>query len=440
MSFVRNAASILATTAATIPLALLANVILARFLSGSDRGVYALATGFALVAQVVAHLGWGDAAIYRLRRHRIAPSRVFATGFAANLVLCFLMFAVCFAFERPIVEHLLGGMPRELYWVAVFTAACFLLGDFLRGIARGLDRFDLHNWFGFLQAAGLLAGLVLALVTWQGGLAGALYVYLAVQAALAAVLGVIIVRLTGVEHRVDMLEVREHLSFGLGLYPQALLKQLHERIDIFILAWLAVATAEIGLYAVAVSVIIPLQLIPGAIGTALLPELAGREDESLADFSAAVARQISMQMAAAAAVMVPAGIIGIPILFGSEYRGSILPFLIVLPGLCALATSRVLSRYFAIVGRQGTLTSIRTGAVVLNVALNLVLIPLLGINGAALAALISYLAETIVVAALFVSVSGLSLGQAFAWRRRDLDPYVARSREVWNLARRRAGI
>jgi O-antigen/teichoic acid export membrane protein len=437
VSFVRNAASILATTAVSIPLALLANVILARFLSGSERGVYALATGFALVAQVVAHLGWGDAAIYRLRRHRVAPARVFSTGLVANLLLCGLLFAVCFALERPIVDRLLGGMPRALYWVAVLTAACFLLGDFLRAIARGLDRFDLHNWFGFLQAAGLLVGLVLALVAWHGGLAGALYTYLGVQAALVAVLGLIVARLTGIELRVDGVEVREHLHFGLGLYPQALLKQLHERIDLFILAWLAIDNVQIGLYAVAVSVIIPLQLIPGAIGTALLPELAGREDESLAGFSATVARQISMQMAAAAAVMVPAGIIGIPILFGSEYQGSVLPYLIVLPGLCALATSRVLSRYFAIVGRQGTLTGIRTAVVVLNVVLNLVLIPPFGINGAALAALISYLAETAVVAALFVGVSQLRLGEAFAWRRSDLDPYLARSREVWKLARRR---
>jgi Na+-driven multidrug efflux pump len=66
-----------------------------------------------------------------------------------------------------------------------------------------------------------------------------------------------------------------------------------------------------------------------------------------------------------------------------------------------------------------------------------VLIPPFGINGAALAALISYLAETAVVAALFVGVSQLRLGEAFAWRRSDLDPYLARSREVWKLARRR---
>jgi len=435
MGFVRNTASVFATTAVSIPLALATNVLLARQLSVSDRGVYALAATFSLIAYVLTQLGWGEAAIYRMRRHGVAPRRILGTGLAVNIALCAVLLAACALLAGPITRTLLGGMPLGLFQIAMWTAALLVFGDFLRAVARGLDRFDLHNWFGFLQSAGMLALLAIVLLWGSGGVRGALWAGLLVQALLVALFLGVIARATGVEPRVDLPETRAHLRFALAMYPQALLNYLHERIDVFILAWLGIASGQIALYAVAVSVIVPLQLIPGAVGTALLPELAAQRDGSAAGFAASVARQISMQMAAIALALAPAGMIGIPLLFGDDYRDAVPAFLLLLPGMAALASSRVLGRYFAIVGQQRVVTVARACALLLNVGLNLALVPRLGITGAALAALLSYLFESVAVAFGFVHISGSSFIGAFAWRRSDLEPYLARARALRARAR-----
>jgi O-antigen/teichoic acid export membrane protein len=291
--------------------------------------------------------------------------------------------------------------------------------------SRALDRFDLSNAFGFLQSAGLLGALALALPGLGGALDAALAANLAVLALLVIGFGVRVGWLSGLELGFDPREAAACLAYGSSLYLQNLCIHLHERVDVFLLAALGVSARDIGLYAAAVSVVSPLRLVPGALGTALLPRLAGAPDAEAAEFTASVARQGTLGMIAIALGLVPAGMIGIPLLFGSDYADAVTPFLWLLPGMAALALSRVLSRYFAAVHRQRALLALRAAALVANVGLNLWLIPRFGIVGAALASLVSYGAEALAVAALFLLDSGRTAREAVALRASDLEPYRA---------------
>ena len=62
-----------------LPIGLAINVVLARCLSGPDRGLYALLTNFSFVFFLITQLGWGDAVIYRVRGHGVPPRRAFAS-------------------------------------------------------------------------------------------------------------------------------------------------------------------------------------------------------------------------------------------------------------------------------------------------------------------------------------------------------------------------
>jgi O-antigen/teichoic acid export membrane protein len=430
VGFIRNVAGVLATSLAAIPISIATSVVLARWLSVPDRGFYALLTAFSAVLFLLTQLGWAEAAIYRTRRHGVPAARVYSTGIAANSAIALAVLAICLAFREPISRGFLGEVTARAFLLAALTAPFLALGDFVRGVARALDRFDLSNAFGFLQSAGLLAALALALPGMGGALDAALAANLAVQALLVVSFGMRVGALSGFELRFDPREAAACLAYGANLYLQNLCIHLHERVDVFLLAALGVSARDIGLYAAAVSVVSPLRLVPGAIGTALLPQLAGSRDDEAAEFTAAVARQGTLVMIAIALGLVPAGMIGIPLLFGVDYTDAVTPFLWLLPGMAALALSRVLSRYFAAVHRQRALLAMRAAALVANVGLNLVLIPRLGIIGAALASLVSYGAEALGVAALFLLDSGRSARDAFALRASDVEPYRAQLRRL----------
>ena len=434
MGFLRNVASVFATNVARIPLGFLTQIVLARWLSVADRGMYALLTTFSFVVFLLTQLGWADAVIYRTRRGGVSPRRALSTGFAANGAFALGAFALCCALRAPLSRAFLGDVSAWAFVVAAATAPLLTLGELLCGTARTIDRFDLHNQYGFLQSLGILL-LLVALTFGGGALDSALAVGLAVQVALVVVFGTWLVALAGIEWRVELREALASVRYGRNLYVQNLLINLHERIDVLLLAALGVSAVDIGLYAAGVSVVAQLRQVPGAIGTVLLPRLAGATEAEAAEFTATVVRPSLLVMLAAALALAPAGAIGIPLLYGSAYLPAVLPFLVLLPGVALVTVSRVLGRYFAAVNRQRAIVVLRAAVLVLNVALNLWLIPRAGIVGAALASLLSYGTEAAATMVLFLADSGQAWRAAFAPRASDFDEYLARLRGFVSRAR-----
>jgi Na+-driven multidrug efflux pump len=101
-----------------------------------------------------------------------------------------------------------------------------------------------------------------------------------------------------------------------------------------------------------------------------------------------------------------------------------------LPGVCALAASRLLARWFQAVDRQRGLVVARVLAVAANGGLCLLWVPDSGIVGAAQASLVANAAEALVVAVAFCVQTGLGARDAFAPRASDLDPYRSRAARI----------
>ena len=80
----------------------------------------------------------------------------------------------------------------------------------------------------------------------------------------------------------------------------------------------------------------------------------------------------------------------IPLVYGQEYQDAIVPFLILLPAVLALAISRIASGDLVRRNRLGTTAGIAVTALAVNIALNLALISAFAAVGAAVASLSSY--------------------------------------------------
>jgi O-antigen/teichoic acid export membrane protein len=424
MGLLRNVAGVLLTSAAAVPIGVASGILLTRWLSVADRGFYALLTTFAIVVYQLTQLGWAEAVIYRTRRHGVSARTAFSTGLLANGGIALLAMLVCLALRESISHAFLGDVWASAFVLAALAAPLLTLGDLLRGVARALDRFDIQNGYGLLQSIGTLLGLVVALPLLGGALDAALVAYLAVQLGLVAVFGIWLAALVGFEPRVDRGEARASVAYGSNLYVQNLLISLHERVDLFLLASLGVAAFDIGLYATAASVVAQLRLVPGAIGVAILPQLAGATDAEAARLTAAVIRPSALLMVATAAALAPIGAVAIPLLFGADYAAAVRPFLLLLPGVAAVAVSRVLARYFAAINRLRGMLVLGASVLVLNVLLNLALIPRFGIAGAAVASLVSYSTEAIALVAMFLAASGQTPREALFFRASDFTPYL----------------
>ncbi|MEE2675148.1 MAG: oligosaccharide flippase family protein [Myxococcota bacterium] len=424
MSFFRNLAGVLLTTAASAPIGLVTSILLARFLSTDDRGLYAIAVTFAATATMLFQFGWPTAAIYRLRSAQQRPAEVstavlvFLGGIGTLVVLASV------AIEAPLRERLLSDLPKGIFYLALVTVPFRLLANGFGSIARGIDRFRYENWYAFLlQAANLLA--IAITIVWLGGALGELMAGLAiVYGTLVIGLIVAVVRQTGVGGRLKPSEMRSSLRFGLKTYAMTVTGRLHERVDIFMLAALLADPTQIAFYAIAKGAIQLVQLLPSAVAKVAYPQLAELQKDDAAEFACSLVRQGLLFTLPASLILFVAGPLLLPLVYGAPYAASVLPFLLLLPAVILLGTEGVLARYFTGTNRHKPNIVTRGVTLCVNVALNWIWIPKYGIAGAAAAALASSVVDAVLIVGVFLSVSGRQMRDLVAIRRTDLEPYL----------------
>jgi O-antigen/teichoic acid export membrane protein len=136
-----------------------------------------------------------------------------------------------------------------------------------------------------------------------------------------------------------------------------------------------------------------------------------------------VSRFTVLVTALAALALIPAAIVAVTVVL-PDYLGSLAPFLVIMPGIVALSISKVLSGYLGGLGLPLSVAGASGANLGINLAANLLLIPAVGIVGAALASLVSYVAHATL---LVIVASRLS-------RRRPLEFVLPGGAEVRRLA------
>jgi len=110
----------------------------------------------------------------------------------------------------------------------------------------------------------------------------------------------------------------------------------------------------------------------------------------------------------------------IAILYGSEYYESAIALHFLIPGVVLTGMSRVLANDIAGRGKPEINTVHSAIALTFNIILNLLLIPQMGVRGAALASTISYASIAIMKVLAFTQLSGTLWYQVFVFTKDDI--------------------
>jgi O-antigen/teichoic acid export membrane protein len=426
MGLIRNAASILATQTVIIPLNVVTSIVLARYLSLEDRGHFAIAVSIGVTVLALSQVGWPSAVIYRLRRNRSDPAVVAATGVLAATAFSSLAIALCLLMRHQLADWLLRGAPLIALYLALAAIPFQLLGNIFSGITRGIDRFAMQNGYRLSIGAGRLGALFLVLVLAGGKLADALGASLVVHAIAAAGLVLAVVLRTGIRPRPDRSEFLGTLRFGSKAWAYSLAGNLHERIGLFMLAYLLQDPSQVALYAIAAGVITYLYLFPEAIAVSALPQITGLERAEAGRLTAAALRNAIPWVVLSVLVAAPSSPYLLPWVYGVAYSGSVAPFLLLLLAVPLRTVYLILARYFFAINRQSVNISLVFVSMPLNLALNIWLIPRYGVLGAALASVISYTLEGVAIATIFIGTAETGLRDTLLLRREDLAAYRER--------------
>lgn len=184
------------------------------------------------------------------------------------------------------------------------------------------------------------------------------------------------------------------IKFGFFPMLSLLMSTLNYRVGILMMDG-RVADAAIGVYSVGVLIVERIWMVPDAMKGVMVSNLTKGKDAREAAFIVRVCNTVCLIIALG---IVALGQPFIHLVFGAEYDGAYQVILILLVGVFAMIYYRTIAAYNIAMGKQMISFVLLSVSVVINVVANLFLIPSIGIYGAGLASVISY----VVCSVLFV--------------------------------------
>jgi O-antigen/teichoic acid export membrane protein len=167
-----------------------------------------------------------------------------------------------------------------------------------------------------------------------------------------------------------------------------------------------------------------LYFIPGAIGISLLHRLAVAKGPEAARMVAAGCRHSLHANLFLALVLAGSGGLLVRWIFTTAFEPSVLPLLLLLPGVAIYGLAHITTPYFNAYVRRPMINTLIAGlSILIQSILIVLLVPLMGLAGAALGTSIGYIIAVGVNFAIFRRVAGVKLKEVFLLKTDDLRVY-----------------
>lgn len=361
-------------------------VIVARSLGPAGRGslasIYALMT---LLAQL-GTFGIASANPYFVAREPHMRASIAGNSLWLAGVLGPVMVVVGIA-----VKIAAPGALADISWlelaVGMFAVPIMLCSIFLQSILLAEGRTVLYN--GIEVGAALLTVLLLLTVLplAGGGVLLALSLMIGPQ-VVALALYVSATRDHGrLLRRPDGALARRMFGYGARAYVVTLIGYMLIRIDLLIVNGIQGAKAA-GQYSIAVALADALYLLPVSVAVNLFPRLA--RGSAGHDASREVFQLVAIGYLIVCVIVAPLADPVITLMFGAAYHPAISLFLWLLPGVYCLGVLTVISYHFAAHGMPRELVLVWIPGLIVNVALDVTLLPHHGTYVASIASTVAY--------------------------------------------------
>ena len=392
----RDSLITLFTRLLTSLLAFVGNIILARLLGASGMGIWAVIVSFLALVIHLCGPGISFANVYYVAQKKQTPGQ----AWAATLLLGFGFGALGILTGGVLVllkfKSLANIADMRLVLLILVAIPLMYISTWGSRIIQGMDRISLMNLLDVISQLAYLCLLVFFVWILKWKLWGAITAFIGwhLSAVIALSVTLAILMRPG-EFRLSWKSARSSVIYGFKMYMGKVSNWANNRIDMLI-APIFLQSAQIGQYAVAVAVVEKLWMFPDALSQAVFPKVSA-DAKGRPELTAQACRVSLIVMLPIALILASVGWWFFPFLFGPEYKGSYILMAAILPGTLAFGISRILTVGMAGINRPATLSGVVAVSAAVNIALNFLMIPRLGVLGCSLASTGSYTFEMILL-------------------------------------------
>ncbi len=433
MSFRNQSALIFAASLVQLVFGMGAGVLTARFLGPEGKGIAILAFFVPSFLTSLGTLSLGEASTYFLGRG-VEPRRIVGNTVWHALILGTVYAAGTIALLGVLRAGVIRDVPVSLAILGLSTLPVMLLKNYGDGVLVGMKRvreFVIGNLTLHLcRGVFLFLALFVFKLDVNGAVGAEFLTWLLVG-------GVYFVNMTkghGLAFSIDWPLTKDQVRYGFQAHVGNMAQRANLQVSTVILSSFLGATA-IGLFSVAVNLAQVLWYIPDSVGRILFPRVAGSSRDEANRVTALVCRNTILMTLVAMGSLFLVGRTVILFLYGDEFAASVRPLYLLLPGILALAVSKVLTKYLSGIGKPFFNSAASIVSFAANVPLLWFLVRSMGLDGAAIATSIAYAVHALVVIVFFVRESGAPLTRALVPVPGDMKLYTDTVRELWQRFR-----
>ncbi len=360
----------------------------ARVLGVVSWGVFSYALSLAALFTITADIGLGAVMTREIVRDPENKARYLSNSLIIKTVLVILT-SIAIIFITPLITNL--TLSKTLLIFMALLVATDSIRLFTSSLNRSLEKM---HWEAIANIITQFSIMILGIwVLIKNPTAEGLGISYLAGSMIGAIFSLWTVReyIKSFFGRIDKALIKKLLQSSWSIALLGLLGSVMLNTDIIMLGWLKGAE-DVGYYSSAQKIIFTLYVLPSLIGTAAFPSLTRLANKNKEGFRELLEKSLKIAFLIAIPITIGGLIIGyelMDIFFGNEYLAASTTFKILLLSLVLAYPTTILGNALLAYDQEKQFLKYAGVAAIGNVVLNSILIPFWGIEGAAIATVVT---------------------------------------------------
>jgi len=372
-------------------------VILGRYLGADDLGLYRIVNTIFGTIMLFVTIGIPAAIIKYVAEFRGNDEKleqIVSAGLITSILLGLISFVSIYLSAGLFANFFHMPELSGLLKILAFAFPFSIVTNMLLGLLNGLREMTKNAWISIIQSASMLVLTFLLVFNYgvNGAVVGIVFSYI-----LSTLLLIFVQKISNLTFSNFFDNSIQLINFGSKTVLSNAINLINYQADILMIGYFMTKT-DVGVYSIAVMFAKLIWILPDSIQRITFPLIseyhAKKMNESIHILVDKCMKYSCLFLVFCTTFFIFFGNKVISLVFGAEFEHSYFPLIILLIGTVLYGVTKSVGSIFASVGKVTLVYKIPLVSAISNIILNYVLIPVYGINGAAVATTISFVVST----------------------------------------------
>lgn len=418
-SFIKDTVRVGFSKFLMIVFGLATSIITARYIGPEGNGIIAGLLVYPSLFMSIGSLGIQQATTYFLGREIFTEDQIKTAITQIWLFTTILSLVICFALMYYFSN---SGQNLQLVILALIPIPFALFNTYNSGIFLGKNDIKTYNKINWIPTFIIFIGSILFVVTIKWDVAGAMIASIGGPVFMFFVLLFKNKFIQFFSFKYEWKIIKQMLSLGLIYALSLFIINLNYKLDIVVLDKLS-TPYDLGIYSKGNGITSYLWQIPMLFSTIVFARSAVSKNEKAFSYKVAQLLRVSFVFIGLASVlMIIFSELIIVGMYGEEFRDSISVLNYLLPGVVILTIYKVMNMDLAGKGKPWIAMYAMVPALIINLVLNIILIPSYGANGAAISSTFSYSFAGILFLYFYSRTVNIPIKTILKFKKSDFTP------------------